>query len=134
MSRPISIVLVACLVLAGCPAHRQVAPLTPLDQLRAWETLDAYCEAHGDDKVLCDKPGFKQARAQDIRLHGEARKLAGRLADEQARRGIDGAVAAGREAELLDEVDEAKRWQWIMFAIGIAGGALAVGIPVGVFK
>ena len=135
-SRPGSLVALLCvasLALAGCPGSRR-APAPPPDIDRAWEVLDDYCEAHGDDQVLCQRAGFLDARDAVIDLWGAARRWqveAGRVGGHA---GVDAAVHAGEVAELQEEVESERRWKWIMLGIGVAAGALAVGVPVGIAR
>ncbi len=133
LGRKIAVLLALSLLLAGCPGSRR-GPAPPRDIERAWETLDAHCEAHSDDQVLCARAGFLEGRAAAVRTWGAAKKYKARLEATGKHRDIDGAVHAGELAELLQELDVERTWKWIMLGIGVAAGALAVGIPVGIAK
>ena len=133
LGRKIAVLLALSLLLAGCPGSRR-GPAPSGDIERAWETLDAYCEAHGDDQVLCQRAGFVEARDAVIDLWGAARRWRVEAERVRGHAGVDAAVHAGEVAELLERVESERRWKWIMLWIGVAVGALAVGVPVGIAR
>ena len=132
MRKLVALLCIASLATAACPAPRRPVPLPDIE--RAWEALDAHCAAHGDDQVLCNKPGFLEGRAACARTYGAARKYKARLEAAEEHGSIDGAVHAGEVTELRVELDTERMRKWIALGIGFAVGALAVGVPVGIAR
>jgi len=113
----------------GCAHAPSPVPASAGPIPRAYLTLEKECEAK-DGAVVCSQAGILQAIDEDAEAVIAAERCRIGLGAEQAHRAVDQAACS----EVALERDQAMYSRWIWGSVGVAIGALAAGLMVGLIQ